>query len=183
MKNNRNTLLMVAGIMQIVKSVVSVLLLVIVSTSLDVIDSALRVAIFRSPLYAYNPQAGEKFMMMIVIFIFLYLGFSVILNSVSGIIYIDQSKLGTEQLTMRRWIAILSSVNLLLFTAPLASILGIVALVADKNQPDAFDKDENEEYSIRLKQKIEELKKLKEDKSISKQEFLDTLTKILVEDE
>ena len=183
MKNNRNTLLLVAGLMQIVKSVVSALLLVIVSTSLDVIDSSLRVAVFRSPLYSYNPQAGEKLMMMIIIFIFLYLGFSIILNSVSGLIYIDQSKLGTEPLTMRKWIAILSSVNLLIFTSVIASILGLVALVVDKNQPDAFEKHENDEYPIRLKQKIEELKKLKEDKSISKQEFLDTLTKILVEDE
>ena len=40
-----------------------------------------------------------------------------------------------------------------------------------------------DEYSNRLKQKIDEVKKLRENGTLSKQEFLDVLTKILVQDE
>lgn len=176
MKNNRNTLLMIAGIMHIVRSVVCTVIMVLVSTSLDVLDTALRLKIYRSNLYAYNTQAGEKLLVMIIIFIFLYLGFSIILNSVTGFIYLDQSKLGTAPLTMRKWIALMFSVNLVLQVAIIPSILSCVALLVDKNQPDPFES--ADEYSIHLKQKVDELKKLKEDKTISKQEFLDMLTKM-----
>lgn len=176
MKNNRNTLLMVAGIMHIVRSVVCTVILVLVSTSLDVLDSALRLKIYRSDLYAYNTQAGEKLLAMIVIFIFLYLGFSIILNSVTGFIYLDQSKLGTAPLTMRKWIAIMFSVNIVLSMAIVPSVLAGVSLLVDKNQPDPFESPDA--YSIHLKQKVNEIKKLKEDKTISRQEFLDMLTKM-----
>lgn len=182
MKNNRNTILLTAGIMQIVKSVLMCILLVVVSVSIEIIDSWLRVKVFLSSLYAYNSQAGEKLVTLIIVLIFVLLGIMIILNAISGYLCIDQSKLGTSPLTARRGIMVVVGLNFFLFS-PVSAVLMFVALVVDKNQPEPFDKNEIDMQSVRLKNKIEEAKKLKESKDISKQEFLDMVTKILVEDE
>ena len=103
---------------------------------------------------------------------------SVFLSFASGLICIDQSKLGTAPLTNRKAIIVMSIINLSLLNGILSCVLALVSLVADKNQPDGIKQEDNDDN---LKLKINELKKLKEDKVISQKEFLDMLTRLLVE--
>jgi len=99
------------------------------------------------------------------------------LSFATGLVCIDQSRLGSEKLTNRTVIIVLSLVNLVLLNGGVFAILNLVALIVDKNQPDGVKVglDEN------TKKKIEELKKLKEDKVITQKEFVEMLTKLLVE--
>ena len=66
MKNNRNTLLFIAGVAHIVRSIVSAVLLVLVSLFIEIIDVALKISIFRSKLYSYSPELGEKLLSIVV---------------------------------------------------------------------------------------------------------------------
>lgn len=177
MKNNRNTLLLIGGIGYIIKSIVCMLALVIVSLCIEMIDTSLKLKMFTSDFYAYSPKLGETLMSLIVIAIFVYLSLSMFLSFATGIVCIDQSKLGSEKLTNRTVIIVLSLVNMVLLNGGVFAILNLVALVVDRNQPDGVKVglDEN------TKNKIEELKKLKEEKVITQKEFVEMLTKLLVE--
>lgn len=183
MRSNRNTLLLISGIMQIVKSCLACVMLMGVSASLGVIDSWLRIKIFNSALYLYSPESAEKLAIIIIVLIFVLLGFSIVFNAISGMMCFDQSKLGVEPLSRKNALIVLACINFILSLSPVASVLTIVAMLVDKSQPDITEKAKIEKEAERLKIRIEEVKKLKEDKAISKQEFLDILTKILVEDE
>ena len=178
MKNNRNTLLLISGIGYIIKSVVCAICLILVSLCIEMIDVSLKLSVFRSKLYAYSPELGEKLITFVIVAIFVYLSLSVFLSFASGLICIDQSKLGTAPLTNRKAIIVMSIINLSLLNGILSCVLALVSLVADKNQPDGIKQEDNDDN---LKLKINELKKLKEDKVISQKEFLDMLTRLLVE--
>ena len=177
MKNNRNTLLLIAGIGYIIKSIVCMVALVIVSLCIEMIDVSLKLKMFTSDFYAYSPELGERLMTLIIVAIFVFLSLSMFLSFATGLVCIDQSKLGAEKLTNRTAIIVLSIINMILINGIVFVIISLSALIVDKNQPDGY-KDSVDEN---LKNKINELKKLKEDKVISQKEFLDMLTKLLVE--
>lgn len=174
MKNNRNTLLLTAGALQIARAVVNLIVLIVLAVNIGALDSWIRLTIDRSNIVAYN----ANLITMLIIGAFVYLGIAVILGFACGGLYLSQSKLGTSPLTSRGLLTGGLAVNMVLGNCVLASALVIASLIVDKNQPDAFCTEK--EYSIHLKQKIEEVKKLKEDGVISKQEFLDMLTNLLV---
>lgn len=177
MKNNRNTLLLIGGIGYIIKSIVCMIALILVALSIEMIDASLKLKMFTSDFYAYSPKLGEALMSFIIIAIFVYLSLTMFLSFATGLVCIDQSKLGTEQLTNRTVVIVLSIINISLLNGLTFAILNLVALVVDKNQPDGVKEglDEN------TKNRIEELKKLKEDQVISQKEFIEMLTKLLVE--
>ena len=177
MKNNRNTLLLVAGAMQIARAVVNMAVLIVLAVKIDALDSWLRLTIDRSNVVAYN----ASLVTMLIVGLFVYLGLTTIIGFASGGLYLAQSKLGTQPLTARGLVACGSAVNMVLCNSIVASALVIAGLIVDKNQPDAFNTEK--EYSVHLKQKIDQVKKLKEDGTISKQEFLDMLTKLLVDND
>jgi len=177
MKNNRNTLLLIGGIGYIIKSIMCMIALVVVSLCIEMIDVFLKIEIYTSNFYALSPKHGETLMTLIIVAIFVYLSVSMFLSFATGLVCIDQSRLGSEKLTNRTVIIVLSLVNLVLLNGGVFAILNLVALIVDKNQPDGVKVglDEN------TKKKIEELKKLKEDKVITQKEFVEMLTKLLVE--
>lgn len=181
MKNNRNTLLLISGIMYLIKSVLSCVVLVVVSVSLDVVDSSIRLKIYNSPLYNFNQHSAENLLTLSLVLMFVFIGLAIILNAACGYVCLDQSKSGTNPLSRRKTIITLSGFNIFLGFSIAAGVLSLVALLCDKNQPDAIKTED--EYSNKLKQKIDEVKKLRENGTLSKQEFLDVLTKILVQDE
>lgn len=178
MKNNRNTLLLISGIGYIVKSVVCALVLVLVALSIEIIDVSLKLSVFRSKLYAYSPALGEKLITIVVVAIFVVLSLSMFLSFAAGLVCIDQAKLGAEPLTNRKVVITLAIVNMSLLNGLVSCVLALVAMVLDKKQPDGI-KEENDDDNLKIK--ISELKKLKEDKVITQKEFLDMLTKLLVE--
>ena len=177
MKNNRNTLLLIAGIAHIVMSVVNALLLILVSLCVEIIDVALKISVFSSKLYSFSPELGEKLLTIVIVAIFIYLSLNMFLSFGMGLVCIDQSKLGSNPLTNRGLIIILSVINSILLNGVVFNLLAGASLVVDKHQPNGEKVETNEE----LRQKIEELKKLKEDNVISQKEFIDMVTKILVE--
>lgn len=177
MKNNRNTLLFISGIAHIVKSIVSAILLILVSLCVEIIDVALKISVFRSKLYSYSPELGEKLLSIVMVAIFVYLSLNIFLSFAMGLVCLDQSKLGAKPLTNRGVIVVLSVINCVLLNGIIFNGLAIASLVVDKHQPDG-EKSENNEQ---LKAKIVELKKLKDDNVITQKEFIDMVTKILVE--
>lgn len=177
MKNNRNTLLFISGIAHIVKSIVSAVLLIIVSLCVEIIDVSLKISVFRSKLYSYSPELGEKLLTIVMVAIFVVLSLHMFLSFAMGLVCLDQSKLGSKPLTNRGVIVVLAVINSILINGILFNGLAIASLVVDKNQPNG-DKIENNEQ---LKGKIVELKKLKDDNVITQKEFIDLVTKILVE--
>ena len=176
-KNNRNTLLLITGIAHIVKSIVSAALLILVSLCVEIIDVALKISVFRSKLYSYSPELGEKLLTIVIVAIFVYLSLNIFLSFAMGLVCIDQSKLGSKPLTNRGAVIVLSVINSVLFNGIVFNALAITSLVVDKHQPDGEQVERNEEF----KQKIDELKKLKDDNVISQKEFIDMVTKVLVE--
>jgi len=178
MKNNRNTLLLMAGIGHIIKSVICAIALILVSLCIEIIDVSLKLSIFRSKLYAYSPELGEKLITVVIVAIFIYLSLSMFLSFASGLVCIDQSKVGTNALTNRKLVMALSLINLSLINGIIASVLALISLLVDKKQPDGIKEDNNDHI---LQNKINELKKLKDEKVISQKEFLEMLTKLLVE--
>ena len=94
-----------------------------------------------------------------------------------GLLCLDQSKLGAEPLTNRGAIVVLSVINCILLNGIVFNALAITSLIVDKNKTDEEQEPDNEQLHI----KINELKKLKEDKVITQKEFIDMVTKILVE--
>ena len=178
MKNNRNTLLLISGIGHIVKSIFNALALVLVSLCVEMIDVSLKISIFRSKLYAYSPELGEKLITLVVVAIFVYLSLNMFLSFAMGLVCIDQSKLGSNPLTARGAIITLATINTLLLNGIVFNGLAIASLVVDKNQPDGVKLEQSDDN---LKYKINELKKLKEEKVISQKEFIELVTKLLVE--
>lgn len=177
MKNNRNTLLLISGIGFVVNSVVNMVLLLLVSLFHEIVEAYIKLEIVSSGLYAYSPNLAETFATTIFIMLFAILCISMLLSFETGIICIGQSNLGAEKLTKRNLVIILSIINLVLLNGAVFAILGLVSLLIDKNQPN----DEKIFNAEDVKIKINELKKLKEDKVITQKEFLDLVTKLLVE--
>lgn len=177
MKNNRNTLLLISGIAHIVRSIVSAVLLVLVSVCVEIIDVALKISVFRSKLYSYSPELGEKLLTIVIVAIFVYLSLQMFLSFAMGLVCIDQSKLGSKPLTNRGVVIVLAVINSVLLNGIVFNALAISSLIVDKHQPDGEGVARNEEF----KQKIDELKKLKDDNVISQKEFIDMVTKVLVE--
>ena len=177
MKNNRNTLLLITGIAHIVKSIVSAVLLVVVSTCVEIIDVVLKISVFTSKLYSYSPELGERLLTIVMVAIFVYLSLNMFLSFAMGLVCIDQSKLGSKPLTNRGVVVVLSVINTVLLNGVIFNALAISSLIVDKHQPDGEKIERNEEY----KQKIDELKKLKEDNVITQKEFIEMVTKVLVE--
>ena len=178
MKNNRNTLLFISGVAHIVRSIVSAGLLILISLSVEIIDVALKISIFRSKLYAYSPELGENLLTIVIVAIFVYLSLNIFLSFGMGLLCLDQSKLGAEPLTNRGAIVVLSVINCILLNGIVFNALAITSLIVDKHKPgeEQPEKDDKE-----LHTKINELKKLKDDKVITQKEFIDMVTKILVE--
>lgn len=177
MKNNRNTLLFITGLAHIVKSIVSAVLLVLVSLCVEIIDVSLKISVFRSKLYSYSPELGEKLLTIVMVAIFVVLSLHMFLSFGMGLLCLDQSKLGAKPLTNRGALVVLSVVNCVLLNGLLYNILVFAALITDKHQPDGEKVENNEQLRV----KIEELKKLKDDNVITQKEFIDMVTKILVE--
>ena len=94
-----------------------------------------------------------------------------------GLVCLDQSKLGAKPLTNRGVIVVLAVINTVLFNGIVFNGLAIVSLVVDKHQPQGELIVNNEQLRI----KISELKKLKDDNVITQKEFIDMVTKVLVE--
>ena len=179
MKNNRNTLLLITGIGQIIKSIVCAIGLILVSVFMEVIDTYLKINMYRSQFYAYSSQLGEKVITFVIFGILIYLSICMFMSFASGILCINQAGKGNNPLNYRKAVIVLNIVNIVLLNTIAFGIVGLVALVADKHQPDG---DKEEGLSSQDKAKIEELKKLKEDKAISQKEFIEMLTKILVKE-
>ena len=177
MKNNRNTLLFITGIAHIVKSIVSAVLLVLVSLCVEIIDVSLKISVFRSKLYSYSPELGEKLLSLVMVAIFVVLSLHMFLSFAMGLVCLDQSKLGAKPLTNRGVIVVLAVINTVLFNGIVFNGLAIVSLVVDKHQPQGELIVNNEQLRI----KISELKKLKDDNVITQKEFIDMVTKVLVE--
>lgn len=178
MKNSRNTLLFIAGTAHIVKSIVSAILLILVSLCIEIIDVSLKIVIFRSKLYSYSPELGEKLLTFIIVAIFVYLSLNIFLSFGMGLLCLDQSKLGAKPLTNRGVIVVLSVINCILLNGIIFNALAISSLIIDKHQTESA---ENEIASEQLRVKICELKKLKDDKVITQKEFIEMVTKVLVE--
>ena len=177
MKNNRNTLLLISGIAHIVKSIISAILLILVSLCVEIIDVALKISVFRSKLYAYSPELGEKLLTIVIVAIFVYLSLNIFLSFAMGLVCLDQAKLGSKPLTNRGVVVVLSVINSVLLNGLIFNGLAIASLIVDKHQLDGEKVETNAIY----KEKIEELKKLKDDNVITQKEFVDMVTKILVE--
>lgn len=177
MKNNRNTLLFIAGLAHIVKSIVSAVLLVLVSLCVEIIDVSLKISVFRSKLYSYSPELGEKLLTIVMVAIFVVLSLHMFLSFGMGLLCLDQSKLGSKPLTNRGALVVLAVVNCVLVNGWLYNALVFVSLITDKHQPDGEKIEDNENLKI----KINELKTLKDDNVITQKEFIDMVTKILVE--
>ena len=97
----------------------------------------------------------------------------------SGIVCINQSNLGNGPLTSKKAIIVLNIINIVLFNAVAFSVVGLVSLVVDKHQSNT---DNEVKSDVAINAKINELKKLKDDKVISQKEFIEMLTKLLVEE-
>ena len=178
MKNNRNTLLLIAGIAQIIKSVVCAIGLVLVSIFMEVIDTYLKINMYKSQFYAYSSQLGEKVITFVIFGILIYLSLCMFMSFASGIVCINQSNVGNNPLTSKRAIIVLNIINIMILNVIAFSVVGLIALVVDKQKS---DKVEDEKSNSQINEKINELKKLKDDKVISQKEFVEMLTKLLVE--
>lgn len=178
-RNNRNTLLLIAGVTQIVKSFAYCVLMLMTSLFFDVIDLTIRRMIYLTTTYAIKPEMGEKLITLITVGIFLYLGVAIVLNFASGILFLEESKRGNEQLRFRSGIIALSTVSVLTLNACVPCILAIIALIVDKSQPE--DEVVKKFDNIELQGKVNEIQKLKDEKKITKQEYIDLLTKVLTE--
>ncbi len=177
-KNNRNTLLLIAGVTQIIKSFAYCVAMLLTSICFDVIDLTIRRKIYLTDTYAIKPQLGEKLITLIIVGIFLYLTVAIALNFISGIICFQESKRGNKPLKNRSLLISLAVISVLTFNTLFASVLTFVALVIDKNQPESeFNEDLT---SPQLKARVNEIQKLKDDGSITNKEYIEMLTKLLV---
>ncbi len=177
-RNNRNTLLLVAGVTQIIKSFVYCVAMLITSLCFDVIDLTIRRHIYLTTTYALKPELGEKLITLIVIAIFLYLSIAIMLNFASGIIYLQESKGGNAPLKNRVLLISMMVLSVITLNTLFASILVLIALLVDKQQPESEFKEELS--SDQLKARVTEIQNLKEQGAITKQEYIDMLTKLLV---
>lgn len=180
MKNNRNTLLFISGIIQIVKSFLYCIALLVLAVCFDVIYLWLKIQIVATDVYKYSSVAqGDKILTLIVIAIFIYLALSIVLNFVAGIVNMEASRSGRNPLEHRLLITMFATINILSTVAIVPSILTYIALVLDKSQPDGF-KVEAKYDKETLKVKIEEIKELKKEKAITQEEYIELLNKLIV---
>ena len=180
MRNNRNTLLFISGIIQIVKSFLYCLALLILAVCFDVIYLWLKIQIVATDVYKYSSVAqGDKILTLIVIAIFVYLALSIVLNFIAGIINMEASRSGRNPLEHRLLITMFATVNILSTVSFIPSILTYIALLLDKNQPDGFKVEEKYDKET-LKVKIEEIKELKKEKAITQEEYIELLNKLIV---
>ncbi len=177
-RNNRNTLLLIAGITQIIKSFVYCVVMLITSLCFDIIDLTIKRKIYLTQTYAINPELGEKLITLIVIGIFLFLTVAIMLNFASGIIYLQESKSGNASLKNRALIIVMMVLSVIALNTLVSSVLVFVALLVDKQQPESEFSEQL--TSAELKARVTEIQNLKKEGSISKQEYIDLLTKLLV---
>ena len=176
-RNNRNTLLLISGMTQFIKGFINCIMLLVVSICFDMINLRLKMWMYSTDFYAYEPAFGERLMNFIIIAMFIYLGLAIAINFTLGIICLDEAKQGAEPLRFRRLIIALSVINVMTLTGFIGPALNISALLADKNQPDT---DEAEKVDVtEMKKRIEQIKELKKEKAITQQEYIDMLTELL----
>ena len=177
MNNKRNTLLFVAGVGQVITSIVSAISLVLVSLFVEVIDVSLRIRLYNSKLYAFSPQLGERLLTLVFILIFIVLSLLMFTSFASGLIYLNASKENKNVFNNKALIVASAIVNILFVIPAMYGVLAIIAQVIDKkcvnNDNNTLDED--------TKNKINQLKQLKNEGHIDQKEFIDMLTKILVE--
>ena len=178
-RNNRNTLLLIGGVVQIIKSFAYCVAMLFTSLFFDVIDLTIRRKIYLTKTYAVKPELGEKLITLITVGIFLYLGVAIILNFASGIVYLEESKRGNAPLKNRVLIVSLSTVSVLTLNAFVPCLLAVVALLIDKSQPEEELREKVNDKV--LHSKVKEIQKLKDEKKITSKEYIDLLTKVLTE--
>lgn len=178
-RNNRNTLLLIAGVTQIIKSFAYCVLMLLTSICFDIIDLTIRRYIYLTTTYAIKPELGEKIITLLTVGIFLYLGVAITINFASGIIFFQESKRGKSALKNRSLIISLAVVSVLTLNALIPCVLAMVALLIDKAQPDGDYKDVVNAQNLKIK--VNEVQKLKDNKNISSKEYIDLLTKVLTE--
>ena len=180
MRNNRNTLLFISGVVQIVKSFLYCIALLILAVCFDIIFLWLKIQIVATDVYKYSSVAqGDKLITLIVIAIFIYLALAIVLNFVAGIINMEASRTGRSPLRHRLLITVFATVNLLSTVSMIPSILTYVALVVDKNQMEGFKVEEKYDKET-LKVKINEIKELKKEKAITQEEYIELLNRLIV---
>lgn len=180
MRNNRNTLLLISGIINIVKSFVYCITLLLIALSFDVVYLWLKIQIIATDVYRYSTvEQGDKIITLAVIGIFIFLAVAIALNFVAGIVNIETSRSGKEPIAHKLLMTIMATINLLTLTSVLSSILTFIAMLVDRNQEDGFVV-ENKIDKETMKIKIEQIKELKKDKAITQEEYIELLNKLIV---
>lgn len=180
MRNNRNTLLLISGIINIVKSFVYCITLLLIALCFDVVYLWLKLKIIATDVYRYSTaEQGEKIVTLAVIGIFVFLVVAIAVNFVSAIVNIEASRTGKNALEHKLMMTIISTVNILTFAGFVPSVLTYVALLVDKNQVDGFAVEEKVDKET-MKIKIEQIKELKKEKAITQEEYIELLNKLIV---
>lgn len=180
MRNNRNTLLLISGIINIVKSFVYCIALLLIALSFDIVYLWLKIQIIATDVYRYSSaEQGDKIITLAVIGLFVFMAVAIALNFVAGIVNVEASRSGKEPLAHRLLMTIVCTINVLTLISVVPSILTYVAMLVDRNQEDGFvveDKIDKETMKI----KIEQIKQLKKDKAITQEEYITLLNKLIV---
>lgn len=180
MRNNRNTLLLVGGVINIVKSFLYCITLLMIALNFDIVYLWLKIQIIGTDVYRYSSaEQGDKLITLAVVGIFIFLAVAIALNFVAGIINLEASRSGRNPLQHRLLMAVMSTINLFTLTSIVSSILTYVAMLVDKNQVDGFKVEEKIDKET-MKIKIEQIKELKKDKAITQEEYIELLNKLIV---
>lgn len=180
MRNNRNTLLLISGILNIVKSFVYCIALLFIALSFDIVYLWLKIQIVGTDVYRYSSvEQGDKIITLAVVGIFIFLAVAIALNFVAGIINLEASRSGKNPLNHKLLMTVFSTINVLTLVAVVPSILTYIAMLVDKNQEDGYVV-ENKIDKETMKIKIEQIKELKKDKSITQEEYIELLNKLIV---
>lgn len=180
MRNNRNTLLLISGIINIVKSFVYCATLLVVALCFDVVYLWLKIQIIGTDVYKYSSaEQGDKVITLVVVALFLFLTLAIALNFVAGIVNLEASRTGKDPLQHRLLMTVMATINLLTLISIVPSILTYIAMLVDKNQEDGFAV-ENKVDKETMKIKIEQIKELKKDKAITQEEYIELLNKLIV---
>ncbi len=180
MRNNRNTLLLVGGVINIVKSFLYCITLLMIALSFDIVYLWLKIQIIGTDVYRYSSaEQGDKLITLAVVGIFIFLAVAIALNFVAGIISLEASRSGRNPLQHRLLMAVIATINLLTLASIVPSILTYIAMLVDKNQADGFKVEEKIDKET-MKIKIEQIKELKKDKAITQEEYIELLNKLIV---
>lgn len=178
-RNNRNTLLLISGITQIIKSFAYCIAMLLTSICFDVIDLTIRRKIYLTTTYAIKPELGEKIITLITIGIFVYLALAIIINFASGMIFFLESKRGKNELKNRNLVVVMAIISIFTLNGFVPNILSLIALLIDKKQPNSEMKETINDHNLKVK--VNEILTLKNEKSITYKEYIELLTKVLTE--